>query len=384
MRKRICFIQPQPWFAITPMLMSMAMLLDRSGWQVDIIYCNDRSGDIDAIGWGRNVSIHKINGYYGGNALRLILAWIFSLPMLLKIVVKKRHAFLVGVDPLGLIIATCLGMICRVQSIYCSLEMYFADELKKATHRIVKHTEKWCSRRARFTLTQDQWRAAALSQENGIEPGRMLILPNTSPGRAEVMESDLLHRRFGIDRHTKIILYPCSPFAAGQMKALIDIADRIPQGYVIIIHVGWYPPNGMREQMKWQSHRNIIYSGDPFPYNQLEELYASASIGVALYINTRSPGGGKSQDLIGYSSGKFNLFLKCGKPVITTNQKTFSDIFSRYRCGMAIDHMDEFPCAVEEISGRMAAYRAEAVRCYNERLYFEPCFQYMIERFAKQ
>ncbi|MGA1845386.1 MAG: glycosyltransferase, partial [bacterium] len=347
MRKRICLIQPQPWFAITPMLMSMASLLDKDGWQVDIVYLDDRSGDIDTAGLSGNVSIHKIPGYHGGNPVRLALTVLRSLPLLWRTIAGKGHEFIVGVDPLGLIIATCIGLACRVRRIYCSLELYFGDEMKRLSLRIGKCLERWCSRRARFTLTQDQWRAGALSRENGIDPDRMLVLPNTTTGRARLMESDLLHRRFGLDRGTRIILYPCSPFAFDQMDALTRIADLLPPGYVIVIHVGWYPPNGIRERMGWRFRSNVIHSFDPFPFNELEKMYASAAIGVALYMNTDNPGGGKNQDLIGYSSGKFNLFLKCGKPVITTNQETFRSIFSAYRCGVAIDRMEEFPGAVE-------------------------------------
>ena len=71
-------------------------------------------------------------------------------------------------------------------------------ELTNEKQRIRKRQEIDCSRKAVFTIIQDQWRAQALSDENGIPVSEMVIVPNATMGIARRKPDSSYRERLGI------------------------------------------------------------------------------------------------------------------------------------------------------------------------------------------
>jgi len=370
--KNICIIQLHSGF-LHPILMSLITKLDKDDFNIYVICLKDKNIIYRNPAW-KNTFIYRIPGYYGKNIFKFVSSSIKQIFYILKIVTKTRYDFLIGVSIIGLVAASLVGFIFRVKRIYISLELYFSKELKKIPWKIYKFLEKLCNKLTEFTVVQDSWRSRLLIDENKISKSSVIILPNTTIGRAEMKDSSFLHEILRIDLNKKILLHPGHPYLSNILDIFLKHESLLPENWIVVFHIGYKTDVDMRKY-KLFNGKKIYFSTKPISYENLGELYASATIGLSLHYNTDRPGGGKNQTYIGYSSGKFNLFLKYGKPVITTNQPTFIQIFKNYCCGVAIKNIFQISNAIENIDEKMNFYRTEAIRFYNDRLDFDNYYE---------
>jgi glycosyltransferase involved in cell wall biosynthesis len=374
--KRALFIYLQPWFSV-PMLISLVKMMAASGWKVTIITLKSENSPFDA-DFHRNIDIYSIHGSYGKSLAPLLYSSSSCILKLLKIMGQQNYDVIFGVAPNSLFMAQTLGAILRKPTIYISLELYFRDELQSGLWRLYKNLERWCSRRCLLALSQDPWRCNLLSWENGLSQERVMSLPNTDLGGADLEDSKFLHTKLGLPEDKVIILHPGYYMLHQVIDRLGEVAQAWPDEWRIVFHKGYYVSYQKKDLESRNKH--IIFSKVPFPYNQLKEVFSSATIGFVWHYNSERPGGGKNQDYIGYSSGKFNLFTKYGKPVITSNQTTFREIFNEYQCGIAISSLDEMGAAISKILMDIDSYRSEAKRFYEERLRFDQYYKKFSEK----
>jgi glycosyltransferase involved in cell wall biosynthesis len=110
----------------------------------------------------------------------------------------------------------------------------------------------------------------------------------------------------------------------------------------------------------------VCVSARPVVHAELDDLVASADIGLALYADRSGP----AARLMGLASGKIASYLKCGLPVVATALPTLREFIEGYRCGVCVESIEEIPAALALIDSDYVEFRRNAFRCFEER--FDP------------
>jgi glycosyltransferase involved in cell wall biosynthesis len=109
-----------------------------------------------------------------------------------------------------------------------------------------------------------------------------------------------------------------------------------------------------------------------FAYDDLDQVYSSADIGLAFY-NTEILG--TNCQTIGLSSGKIARYLFHGIPVIINNETSLVNLINEYQCGVIINHWDELNNACNLIKDNYLDYSKNACNCFNQVLAVEKHFE---------
>lgn len=374
--KRVGLIHLQPSLSTVPCLMSLIALLARSGYCVDV-FTFDAGQDLSRYFSRDNVNIYCLRGYYGKNLLKLTLSTLFAGNAIFRQLFRHRREYkwLVGVHLPGLAVAFLISHLIFVPFAYHNLELYFRKELKNWIWRLAKYLEICFSRKACLVITLDNWHARLLAQENGLSKHKIVTLPNSPPGNGLIARTDYFREKYHLPAQTRIILTMGSRFTESRHQNLVlESVGTWPKQCVLVIHRG-------KIMALEENRQNVFLSNDFIPFEQLENLHAASDIGLVLYQNDDRPAGGRNQTYMGFSSGQFNLFMKCGIPCITSSQRTFKWIFRRYKCGIALPSLLSLDQAIREILSSYDLYSYEAVRCYNHLLNFEAYFSQLQQSF---
>lgn len=367
-RDQIAIVQLAPLFGVHPVQTSLVECLLREGWEVHVFfqdYPHARDNLPDAPG----LHLHPFEAYLGKAAWRLARSMAGLVPALAIGLARLRPRAVVAVEPLALFAVTALSAVRRVPVIYLSLELLFLEELAGPAFRTYKRLERLAARRAALCVTQDHWRADLFAIENGVPRSRVLTLPNSGLGPARPGSSRFLHRRLGLPDDRRIVLHPGSALLLHRaMPELRRAVDGWPEDWSLVFHIG--RDDGLSFDRSALPEA-IVLSEQPVPTAALPDIYASADVGLALYMRWDRPTCGQNLDCMGHSSGKFNLFLRHGKPTITTRQATFEHIFRERRCGLAIDSIGELGDAVRTVFGDYRAFSEAAVGYHDAHLVFD-------------
>lgn len=308
-------------------------------------------------------------------------------------ILRQRHATqpytcFIGVDPEGLVDAAPLAELLDVPLVYWSLELLFADEADTPARKALKRREIAYSRQVAFIIIQDELRAQALSEENGLDSDRFILVPNSPLGPARRRRSNYLHRRWQIPSERRIALCAGTITWWAMSKELVSSVATWPEEYVLVLH--------SRLKMYGASHmpyidsvvqaagrrENVILSSEPLPSDRFLDLVDSADVGIALYSSQppQSTRIDKNMQIIGLSSGKAATYLHHGLPVVVSDSPGLGSLVESYKCGVSVSDPAETSDALREIEGNYEFYSANAIKCFNERLEFGRHFQAVIER----
>ena len=379
--RRIAIFHAEGFLDSLPCLMSTISVLTRHGYNVDVFMVEDDrflKPDLE----NPNVLIEWMPG--GERNSRLLIhsshlpRWIAYARRKCR---NKQYSYFIGVDPLGLILATILGHMQRVPVVYYSLELYISDESRRST-KILKIFERFCNKKAQFTIIQDMERANLLSKDNGIPISKIFLVPNSRLGKGTKCSSNFLREKFGIAPHQKIILQ-MGAIARWTMSLDLAMAVRTwPEDWTLVLHTRETPSESayVEQIHKVADGKKVILSMEPVPYTLLDELVSSADIGVALY--KPNPLGLCATNLraVGLSSGKIAQYLRCGLPIITSNFTSLRNMTEQYGCGLTVDTADQVSDAVHRIFSNYNAFSAGAINCYNEKYDFEQAFSVVLNR----
>jgi glycosyltransferase involved in cell wall biosynthesis len=113
---------------------------------------------------------------------------------------------------------------------------------------------------------------------------------------------------------------------------------------------------------------NLFLSLEPLPYEQIDKIYASATIGLAFYKDWDN-----NLSQISKASGKLSQYLKHGKPVLVNNLESLSQVVEKYKIGVVIkDPLNtlEIEAAIETILNNYAFYSENTKTCFEEEFDF--------------
>ena len=130
------------------------------------------------------------------------------------------------------------------------------------------------------------------------------------------------------------------------------------------------PDEPYLQQLRKMNRRNLYLSLEPAPYDDIEQIYGSADIGLAFY----RPAGPDDPNFSQISSsGKMPHYLQQGKPVLMSNLPYMVNLVQEFDCGIIIrDPSDsaELRRALDRISERYADFSRNARACYDARFDF--------------
>ncbi len=357
-----------------PCIINAVVMLRRAGYKIDLFTIHD--GKLPEHDFkDARVATHPYQRR-SGSALERPIRQAAFLPWLLHTCRGKRYRCFIGVDPAGLIAATALGILLRVPVIYYSLELLLSSDHHGARTRVVKALERFCNRRSAWTIIQDENRAACLVEDNRIDCDRVLIVPNSPLGPAQISQRGYWHQKLGLPPEHKIVLQAGAIADWGLSCELAQAAAGWPDDWVLVLH-GYVDgsPEYLDRIRQLAQNGHVRLSLEMVPYEQLDNLIASADVGVALYRCV-------DQNFYHMASGKVTHYLRCGVPVVAQDLPNLRSLLRDGRCGVCVNDAGEVREAVAKVLKDRSRYGTNATRCYEERLEFGHHFLPVLERIA--
>ncbi len=305
---------------------------------------------------------------------------------------RRRHAELpylciIGLDWHGLVAAGPLARELDVPLVYWSLELLFSDDPPQGDHGELKKLETYWSRQAAFTVIQDKWRAEAFVEENRVDPGAIVLVPNAPAGKARRAPSSLLRDRFEVDVSSRIAIVTgfLRPWAMSLEIAFA--AAEWSKDYVLYLQsksrtqgdTGGYTA----AVIKAAAASHVLVGQDPVPAADFVSLVDSGDIGIALYNPLfRCSKIDRNLELMGHSSGKVADYLYSGLPVIASRLPGLDELIASSGSGLCVESPKEVGAALSIINNDYEHFSANACRCFDEKLELGRHFRAVLDRIA--
>lgn len=268
----------------------------------------------------------------------------------------------IGVEKKGLVWAGIMGNHFHIPYIYYSLELYTKDHpdaMVSPLHRHLKASEEAYHRKAAATIVQDAERARVLFQDNGLAEGLTFHVPVSLLGAARQGASSFFRDKYKLPQAQKIILQFGLFYNRRFSLELIETARQFPRDWTLILH-GYSESESYHRQIEKKCHDRAILSSDHMPSDRIQDLIASADIGLVLYTSET-----KNDFMTAFSSEKLALFLQHGKPVIAFDYPGYRRLMEECDCGVLLRSLSELPRAVETILADWDRYSRNALNCFH-------------------
>jgi glycosyltransferase involved in cell wall biosynthesis len=376
-KKRVAIFAYCAHVSISPSIINSAMMLSRAGYSVDLVTLQDEHFPVYQFA-DSNICTFAYPWREPEGFLQVQKARIDFVRWSIHACRGKRYVCFIGVDPEGLLTATLLGAIVKTPVFYYSLELFVPSELRPGwtiRDRLMKSIERFCNQRAVRTIVQNESRAAVLVKNNGIDPLSVLIVPDSPLGLPHISRRDWWHQKFALSSDCKVILQAGGIGYSRLSYELAQAAQEWPDDWVLVLH-GWELQPGYIDCIRPLTNSGrVLLSLEPVPYEQLDDLYGSASIGIALYRNV-------DQNYYHIASGKIPHYLRCGIPVIATDFPNLRRILHDHQCGICVAAPAQIKEAIEAIFRNYGQFSENAQRTYLERLEFGRYFEKVIDEIA--
>jgi glycosyltransferase involved in cell wall biosynthesis len=158
------------------------------------------------------------------------------------------------------------------------------------------------------------------------------------------------------------------------LKELATAFAGIDNGAAFVVHCGvvnegtkLIAQTVIPDLQRINSH-NLFLSLNPLPYDQVDRVFNSATIGLVFYKkldNLDSDANNMAQ--IASASGKLTHFLECGKPVLVSNLPSLVNILDQYPCGIVVEDPSssiEVGQAIAKIMANYETYSFQARECF--------------------
>lgn len=377
-RKRIAVFAPMGTLYHQTGILNAVRCFAEAGYEVEIFTIRNRSFPTPSFS-SESVAVRYMPWTFdSAREPRVLVTVLFALWMGFSIWRTRPIIFAGGVR--GLIAAYVYSLFRRTRVINYQAELY-VDEVTSLGSRVFKRLERAAARRSDLTIEHDERRGKILASDLGVEPERIIIVPNAPCGPARPLRSTFLHDRLGIDRDEKILLCPGSIGKAFDTATAMRLAPMLPAGWRCVVHSA--QPRSVNDPVIQQlrlldPEGLVVFSLDPVSYERIDELLGSATVGLVLY----SSEAGTNMSTVGLSSGKLSHFLKLGIPVLVSPLEGLSDFVRLHGVGETIDSIENVAGLLEKISMDAEGYRVRAMRCFDEHLSYAQSFRRVIDAVA--
>lgn len=384
--RRVAVVYPWGSADTQPSLGNAATLLARAGYDVDLFVRRDPAFlppafDDPAI---RTTSFGSETRGRSGRLLRpfnRVLRVASLMTLLGARHVRSPYSAVIGIDPLGLVLADQAARVLHVPLVYFSFELLLDREISSPAERRLKLRERRASQHVRFALVQDEGRAALLTAATGIPLEQCVLVPHAPLAAPPPQRSRRWHEIFALPESERIILYAGSLGAWTGVDEIAASARDWPRGWSLVIHLRSRPPAAELERLRGLADGRVHLSADPVPQEELDDLFAGADVGVAFYVvQTDSVYTQENLRTIGLASGKVSYYLRAGLPVIVNDGTSVAELVRDGGCGVVVSSAAAITDALALLERDYERYTAAARRTFAERLDFEGPFAEVIRR----
>lgn len=291
-----------------------------------------------------------------------------------KKITSLIHESSIGIDTNGSILALVQSYVFRTKFIYLSLELNNPLRLKNWA-KIINVLERLAFRKAECVIVQDEDRFKTLCDYNQYQHPNVFYLPNSASSSDSLTQETQFQNYFREIFSLKDEEFPHIILQAGWIDedtflGLARAFASINKGYALVFHerVKRELDEPYIKLLQENNSKNLFLSLNPLPYEQLNRIYTSATIGLAFYPNTDS-----NMSQISMASGKLSYFLKHGKPVLVSNLESLSKLVEKYKFGATIkDPLNslEIESSLEIILNNYSFYSENAKTCFAEEFDF--------------
>jgi glycosyltransferase involved in cell wall biosynthesis len=289
--------------------------------------------------------------------------------------VRENHIN-IGVDVYGSIAALLSFYLFKQKFLFLSLE--FRDEFTnpEGLNKIIYSLAKLACRKSEGVMIQDEDRFEILCNNYEYRHPQVFYLPNSPVGAkddsSEVSTGNYFREKFNLNPEQ----FPYIIVQAGMIddtvlaKPLAQAFASIDNGCALIFHDRFPKPpeDPYINSLKKMNSKNLFISTDPVPYDQVDKIFSSSTIGLAFYS-------GYNEDFsqIAMASGKLAHSFKLGRPVLVNDLPSLRRLIEKYRCGVVIKNPSdskEIELGIDQILGDYETY------CQNAKLCFEGEFDF--------
>jgi len=180
-----------------------------------------------------------------------------------------------------------------------------------------------------------------VAKQYGIKHKNTILIPNSYYTQFE--------GRYSPNANKYNILY------SGGLEewAISNIIKQISKlSGINITFSGWSRDNYLKKQAnKIKQYPNITVLERQLSLKDYKSMVESHDIGLVWYSSND-----ENVKYIGKSSGKYFMYLSCGKPVIVQNLPGVAIDVSRHKLGVVIDSLDNLTDAIDEITENYGEY----------------------------
>ena len=309
----------------------------------------------------------------------------FTLPCLIHLIKTNKLSIFkksinIGVDTNGSISALIKSYIFRQKFIYLSLELNHPNRFIWFT-KIINILERLAYRKSQCVIVQDEDRFNTLCEYNKYQHPKVFYLPNSPTSSTSLSKEVQLKNYFREIFNLSEEKFYCIILQAGMIqdavfsKELAQAFVSINKGYALIFHdrEQRQSDDPYIKSLKQINSKNLFLSLKPLPYEKIERIYTSATIGLAFYRNLDN-----NFSQISKASGKISHYLKYGVPLLVNNLESLSKLVEQYNVGIVIkDPLNslEIESAIEKILKDYSYYSKNATICFEEQFNFSKKIQ---------
>jgi glycosyltransferase involved in cell wall biosynthesis len=320
----------------------------------------------------------------------LIKAIVFAFQSLLIQSNKAKNTVNIGVDLYGSIAALINSYIYKQKFLYLSLELEQKPADFKGVATLVKKLANRAYQNSEAIIIQDEERFNTLSEYYQYHHPKVFYLPNSplalTDKDLDVNTTNFFREKLNFTQEE----FPHIVLQAGMVndtvcaKSLAKAFASIHNGCALIFHERntRQEDDLYIESLRQLNSKNLFLSLEPVPYDQIDSIYRSSTIGLTFY----KPPKNRYDDFakIASASGKLPQYLKHGKPVLVSNLPSLSKLINQYQCGIVIENPEdanEIKSALDQIISHYSTYSSNAKTCFEAEFDFgkkmEPVLSFM-------
>lgn len=396
MNKTCCIFFYEGYVGVAPTVINLAKSLSAQKYSVTIYATKNDYPKIDLANDNINIiyflkgyNIPTINNFYNWlyqknkftGLIQIIEIIIFILQALLYSFKNYRFlspqtSFNIGIDTNGSILALIHKYIFKSKFAYLSLEITSLAYYKKLA-RLLKLIEYIAYRKAECIIIQDKDRFQSLCKYNHYQHPNVFYLPNSSSindsfSSLANQNSNYFRNIFNLSQNNFSTLVIQAGMICNEVysQELASAFSSIKNGVALIFHE--------RQKKSLQdpyikslteiNSTNLLLSLDPLPYEEIDRVFESATIGLAFYRNIDD-----NFSQIAKASGKLSFYLKHGKPVLVNNIESLSTLVQTYKIGIVINNPSdpiEIESAIKVILDNYSFYSKNAKNCFAQEFDF--------------
>lgn len=294
-----------------------------------------------------------------------------------RIANEPGYDYFIGVEKKGLVWAGMLAEQLGTPYLYYSLEIHIEGHpafTGKRDFVAIRNLERKYHAGAAATIIQDELRARALLESNGIGKADVIHIPVSVTGDVIRKKSTFLHQRLGIDPSKKIVLYIGQVRKIRGALELMECAGRLGSDFVMVLHGQFFADAPTTDDHGGK----LFFSRDLINNEDIPEMVSSAHIGIAFYPNDIV-----NDRLTAFSSEKIAYYMQAGVPFIAYRNESYELLMAQHHCGEMVDRIVQLPQAVEKIAADYGQYRDAAFAAYEHFYSFDNNVHRLIEYLSR-